>query len=259
MRWNPRRSSRRREAVFSAPVTAVSRRIPGMAASRADQGGHGGGTDALPSRRRGESVADLDAALAVGRPMGPEIAEDLTISAADHEPHGRQDSGRAGVDVADGRAHGSRDSVVPGSFLKRAGDRSAIQHGLCDAARDRLQRQTSGVDRPAALPVSGIWTWWLCHVRLPARASLPPHATGRGRTGDRRLKVGADDVLGTIPAEAPDEPPDGSRSQRRPGPMGWSPGHPSLRTQRPSRHPEPSGRLCNVRAHRMHDRTFTSN
>src|SRR4029077_11516450 len=114
-----------------------------------------------------ESVADLDTALAVGRPVGPQIAEDPPISAADYEPDGRQDGGRAGVDVADGRAHRSGDSVVPGPFLKRAGDRSAVEYGLCDVASDRLQRHTSGVDRPAALPVGGIWTCWLCHVHLP--------------------------------------------------------------------------------------------
>lgn len=61
-----------------------------------DQGGNGGGTDALPSRGWGKAVADLDAALAVGRAVGPDVTEDLSVSAAGDEPDGRQDGCQSG-------------------------------------------------------------------------------------------------------------------------------------------------------------------
>jgi hypothetical protein len=51
-----------------------------------DEGGYSGGTDALAARRRGEAVADLDAALAVGQAMGPQIAEDPSVGYVGSNP-----------------------------------------------------------------------------------------------------------------------------------------------------------------------------
>ena len=101
--------------------------------------------------------------------MGPQIAEDTFISAADDEPDGWQDGGRAGVDVADCDAHGLGDPVVQGSRLERARDRAAREHVFRDAASDRLEQYIPGINGPLALPVSGAWNRWLCHVRLPPR------------------------------------------------------------------------------------------
>ena len=133
----------------------------------ADEGGHGGGADALAPRGRGEGIADLDTSLAVGRAVGADIADDLGVSAADDEPDGRQDGGRAGVEVAKGDTHGLRDPVVQGSFFKCVHDLPAVEHAVSDAAGDRLNRHASGLDGPAALPVSGIRNSWLCDVRFP--------------------------------------------------------------------------------------------
>ncbi len=159
--------------MFWAPVTAVTRRIPCTAARRPTRAA----TVAVPMplplpRADGARVADLDTALAVGRAVGAQIANDRSVSAADDEPDGWQHSGRAGVDVADGRAHGLGDPVVQGSFLELARDRSAVEHGLGDAASDRPEPHASGLDGPPALPVSGAWTCWLCHGSFPP-ATLP--------------------------------------------------------------------------------------
>jgi hypothetical protein len=56
---------------------------PGHRRQALDEGGHGGSAHTLASRGRGEAVADLNTAFTVGRAVGPQIAEDPFISAAD--------------------------------------------------------------------------------------------------------------------------------------------------------------------------------
>jgi hypothetical protein len=131
MRWKPWRSSRRREALFWAPVTAVSRRIPGSSARRLTKA----------------AVADLNAALAVRRAVGPQIAEDPSIGAADDEPDSRQYGSRAGVDVADGNPHGLRDPLVqdPSSNVRVIGPSSSTS---------RARRRVTG--QSVTLPASTV-------------------------------------------------------------------------------------------------------
>jgi len=104
--------------------------------------------------------------------VGPQIAEDLPVSAADDEPDGGHQGGRAGVDVADGNAHGLGDPVVQRSRLKLVRDPPAGEHLPGHAPGDRLEHHTPGVDDPAPLPVTGVKGFRLCHVRLPP-ATLP--------------------------------------------------------------------------------------
>jgi hypothetical protein len=54
--------------------------------------------------------------------------------------------------------------VMQGAVFEVARDRAAAEHGLCDAAGHWLERHGSSVDGPAALPVSGIWRYWPCHL-----------------------------------------------------------------------------------------------
>ena len=108
-----------------------------------------------------------DARLTVHEHLVAQLAgRGIVIASLEHELARRADCWQEYCRLF--KAHGLRDPVVQGSFFKRAGDRPAVEHGLSDAASDRLERHASGLDGPAALPVSRIWNGWLCHVRFLA-------------------------------------------------------------------------------------------